>query len=47
MNQRSKMMFSSLEIQPHVVGIEAHQSNGRVKGVVRTIRDGILRLGDG
>ncbi|KRH94209.1 hypothetical protein M153_3400008428, partial [Pseudoloma neurophilia] len=31
-------------IEHHVVGIEAHRSNGRVERVIRTIRDGIMKL---
>ncbi|KRH92803.1 putative transposable element, partial [Pseudoloma neurophilia] len=44
MNEDFRRMCQSLGIEHHVVGIEAHRSNGRVERVIRTIRDGIMKL---
>lgn len=45
MNEDFRKMCRSLEIEHHVVGIEDHRSNGRVDRVIRTIRDGVVKLG--
>ncbi|KRH93832.1 LTR Retrotransposon, partial [Pseudoloma neurophilia] len=45
MNEEFKSMCQSMGIEHHLVGIEAHRSNGRVERVVRTIRDAAVKLG--
>lgn len=45
-NPRFKLFCREIGIKHYLVGIEDHKANGRVERVIRTIRDGIFKLGD-
>lgn len=44
-SRKFKELCKDLEIEHHLVSVEDHESNGRVERSIRTIRDGIFKLG--
>jgi hypothetical protein len=46
-NEKFKRLCWDYGVEHRLVGIEAHKSNGRVERVIRTLREGLLKVGEG